>query len=195
MEKTKPWIVLGLLAIVLASPARALGEREIQWTDSTRLALAQCFVAEAGWGAATEYAAIAHVLKRRWLMLTERPEYESLTFEQHVRQYCAVHRVGNPTARQLWVRKLPWGDLKRNPGFEDGVSWENFAKLWTRVQDVVKVFEEGLLVDPLPRAWHWGGPMDTRFLRGKRTRALSGIVTSIETGKRIQLMNRFYTAL
>jgi hypothetical protein len=191
MEKTKTLIAVGLLSLVLASrPAQAETAGEIEWTDSTRLALAQCFVGEAGWGAITEYSAIAHILKRRWQSIQEQPKYADWTFERMVRQYCAVHRVGSPTPRQVWVRRLPWGPLEGDPGFEETVKWHYFATQWDKIRDAVTMFEAGELRDPMPRAAHWGGPMDHGRL--KNVKLLPGIVKSLEDGKKIQLQNYFY---
>lgn len=161
-----------------------------QWTENTKYALAQCLVGEAGWGRVTEYSAISHLLLRRW----ERRVQSSptLTFEQFIRQYCAVHRIPHPSPRQQWVRDLPRGELDRNPGFPATVTWTNYIAPWRSVRNFVDRFQTGTYADPTPTADHWGGAMDGVPLGG---RILSQLVPSTDPethGRLVQLVNRYY---
>ena len=125
-----------LMAAMLCAPsakAQTVSNMQEQWTDSARLALAQCLVGEADFGRVTEYSAISHLLVRRW----ERRR-SAVTLEGFIRQYCAVHRVSRPTPRQQWVRKLPMGTLEENPGFPPTVTWTNFVRPWDKVQEFVQ---------------------------------------------------------
>jgi len=213
MEKTKTLIALGLvLAGLVATPAHATEaepQPQIEWSDSTRLALAQCLVGEAGWGTITEYVVIAHVLRKRWEAVIKQPQYADWTFETMARKYCAVHRVSSPTPRQEWVRALPWGPLEGNPGFGGTVQWRYYARHWDRTREIVAKFENGEFEDPFPSATFWGGPMDHARLgdtdctrqpppqpqeQGKGCwQMLPGIVKSVEDGKKpVQLQNYYY---
>lgn len=184
--RTHILVSLILLGSLLGS-GRAEASEVPEWDDSTRLALAQCLVAEAGWRNRTEHSAISHVLLRRWRSIqSSRHNYR---FETMVRRYCAVHRVRRPTARQAWVRALPWGPLESDPGMPSVVDWRNYAASWDHVRETVLMFEAGTLRDPLPQAEHWGGSMDRTPSGGV---LLTRTVRSIEDGAELRLHNRFY---
>lgn len=179
--KTIKWLLL-VGGITAAGPAQA---QDVEWDDSTRLALAQCFVGEAGWTARTEHAAMAHVLFRNYQRFARRNA--NATFEGRIRQYCAVHRVRTPTDRQQWVRALPWGPLEQDPGLPSVTDWRNWTRAWDYVRETVALFEAGDLEDPLPTAEHWGSLLDGVPRGGiLLARTVNG-----EQG-RVQLRNYFY---
>lgn len=161
-----------------------------QWTATTRHALAQCLVGEADWGRVTEYSAISHLLLRRWERRIQASP--TLTFERFIRQYCAVHRVSRPSARQQWVRALPWGDLDRNPGFPATVTWTNFVVPWRNVREFVEKFQTGIYADPTPTADHWGGAMDGVPLGGCILNQRVPSTDPETRGRVVQLVNRYY---
>ena len=163
------------------------GRSEISWTDATRLALAQCLVAEARWRNRTEHSAIAHVLERRWRRVAERvPGY---TFEQMVRDYCHVHRATRERSSNGWVLSLPWGPMTEDPGIGDA-DWSRWTDDWEYVRETVGMFERGELRDPMPLAMHFGGHMDSA---GVGCVWLGPTTVSVETGARVLLHNRFYS--
>jgi len=147
-------LLLALIPTRVAAQTMDVQPTRIEWSDSTRLALAQCLLGEAGWRRRTEHSAISHVLLRRWHRLG------SGSFEGRVRRYCSVHRTTQPTDRHQWVRNMPWGPLLEDPGLPAGVNWRNYIDDWDYVRTTVELFEKSALVDPLPRARHWGGAMD-----------------------------------
>lgn len=126
-------------------------------TSDARLALARAMVAEAGWVAERDHAAIAHVLARRWRR--EHLRYPDLTFRRMVELYCAAWN-GKPTARQRWVRELA-PTLERPRTFPRGLSWERHRPAWEAALQRSDAFFAGELADPCDgRAVHWGGEMD-----------------------------------
>ena len=188
MQTLRAILVVGLLfwspSVFAQAPVPAR-----EWTDSTRLALAQCLVGERNWDARTEWAAIAHVLAKR-------ARRSGQHFERMVRRYCAAHGNPRPTARQLWVRALPWGELTDDPGFPPTVDFRNYVDDWRRVRAFVFEFEMGLIRDPLPAATFFGSRHDLRalpFETQSRIRVLSSVVIDPETGERVLLRNVFYT--
>lgn len=189
MNKMIKWLVL-IGGILTFSPDTVLAQEEpaIEWSDSTRLALGQCLVGEAGWRNRTEHAIMAHLLERRWRNVRRsRPSY---TFEQMVRRYCAVHRVREPSERQRWVRALPWGELTEDPGMGDSTNWRNYIPAWDFVRETVALFEADTLPDPMPAAEHWGGHMDGVPVGGV---LLARVVSSVmDASERVSLHNYFY---
>jgi hypothetical protein len=185
--RTYTILILTTLGLLLGPQEASASETTPVWDDSTRLALAQCLVAEAGWRNRTEHSAISHVLLRRWQSIREtRGAYR---FETTIRRYCSVHRVRRPSSRQAWVRALPWGPLVSDPGMPSVVDWRNYAPAWDHVRETVALFEAGRLTDPLPQAEHWGGSMDRTPAGGV---LLTRTVRSIEDGAQLRLHNRFY---
>jgi len=184
MMKVIKWLVLIGGILTLSSTARA---QEIEWDDSTRLALGQCMVGEAGWRNRTEHAAMAHTLRRNWQrFVATHPEAR---FEERVRQYCAMHRVTRPSPRQLWVRNLPWAVLEADPGMNpEQTDWRNWVDDWDYVRETVMMFEAGILPDPLPEAQHWGCSADGVPTGG----VLLARTVRSESGVSIRLNNYFY---
>lgn len=170
--------------ITASSHAMAQPVPQEQWSDSTRLALAVCLVAEVGWNMQTEHAAISHVLAKRWRIA--KASNPDATFEGMVRRYCSVHRVGDP--QRLWLRQLKWEPLSEDPGFGDGVNWENYIRNWDRVRGTVDLFEKAALPDPLPQALHWGGVMDG----SPRNSVLLARAAQLPGKEKVGLRNLFY---
>lgn len=189
MRKVIKWLVLvgSILAFSPIAGAQDTTEPSIEWNDSTRLALGQCLVGEAGWRNRTEHSVLAHVLERRWRMV--RARRATYTFEQMVRSYCSVHRVSTPSPRQTWVRALPWGTLTSDPGFPATVDWNNYVGSWDFVRETVALFEAGTLTDPLPDAIHWGSGPDGVPIGGI---LLARTVSSVEDGEPVTFHNHFY---
>lgn len=185
--RTRALLVVGLLLWAPTGFAQPVPANE--WNDSTRLALAQCIVGERNWDGGAEWAAISHVLAKR-ARRGQQP------FERMVRRYCAVHGNPRPTARQLWVRSLPWGELRSNPGFPPNIDFRNYVDSWRRVRAFVFEFELGMIQDPMPQALFFGSRQDLRALpaeRRARIRVLSSTVTDPRTGTLIRFRNVFYT--
>lgn len=178
---------------ILASSRTAMAQDDpptVEWTDSSRLALGQCFVAEARWRNRTEHAAMAHVLVRRWRHYLAAHRGSDYTFEQMVRQYCAVHRAPEPTPHQLWVRALPWGTMVVNPGMDpEQTDWRNWVDDWDYVRETVALFEAGALRDPLPGAMHWGSTDDGNPHHGI---PMPRVIASIVDDTAVALHNHFY---
>lgn len=190
MKMIIKWLVF--MGGVLACSGMASAQ-EVQWSDSARLALGQCLVAEAGWRKRTEHAAIAHVLMRNWHRFVRARPGTRATFESRVRAYCAVHRVRTPSPRQRWVRNLEWGAMDSDPGMGDQVNWRNYAGAWDYVRETVSMFEAGELEDPLPDAIHWGGVMDGVPTGGVLlARVVGRAKHDTEDEEEITLRNRFY---
>ena len=191
---------------------------EEEWSDETKLELAQCWVGETDWGRATEKAIIAHILAKRWRRATGQPlvdpvvigegaprPHPRVSFAYMLHRYCAVLHVRHPTDRQQWVRNLPWGELEQDPGFPSTVNWKNYVVPWRHVRELVDRFAAGDIPDPMPRAMHWGSPQDsicTRrdaegvcvFFRARIRGAvmLPRTIASIEDGEPVQLTNVIY---
>jgi hypothetical protein len=191
MKKMIKWLVLMGGVLALSPDVQAQDEPaevQITWDDSTRLALAQCLVGEAGWRNRTEHAIIAHLLERRWRQVMGR--HPTWTYERMIRRYCSVHRVREPSARHRWVRALPWGEMTVDPGLGTATDWRNYIAAWDFVRETVAMFEAGTLPDPMPDAEHWGGHMDSVPLGGV---LLARVIRSIEDrSTRVSLNNYFY---
>lgn len=169
-------LVLGFL--LLSATAQA---QDTDWTVDTKLALAQCLVAEAGWDAPVEWSVIAHVLVSRhksvgWSLL------------DMTRQYCAMHRAGSPSARQRYIRSLPWGELTHAP---PGASRARLAGLWKSVIGFVERFSTTGVPNPLPGAQHWGSRED----HGRLTSAVLMPRHVVVGGKTVGLRNYFYRVI
>ena len=181
------------------------GEVVIVWEDSTRLALGQCFVAEAGWRNHTEHAAMAFVLRRRWLAYNAAHPDAPITFEQEIRQYCHVHRVARERSSNGWALGLTWGPLETDPRLptdprpmctEDGC-WRRYTSRWDVVRESVLAFERGELRDPMPLAILWGSAMDS----GGNAPSLAWLGPTVRSASAVddegnplpvRLANRFY---
>jgi hypothetical protein len=137
-------------ASVAVARARRISESDKRW-------LARAMVAEADWDAPGDHSAIAHVLWRRWL----RHRENFPTFESMIRRYCrALRRARSPFSRQRWVQTLPFNGDEEPRFWPEEASWSNHVERWREVRDRVERFARGTLLDPCPRAIHWGGTMD-----------------------------------
>lgn len=147
--------ILLISTLLVASSAQAYAPH---WTNGTRRAMAQCLLAETDWGRTTEQAAVAHVLMKRWMIVAALFD---TTLERVIRKYCSIHHhIRNSTTRQRLVRRLPWGPLRRDPGFPPGVDWKLYVQAWDEIRELVKRVEHKVLPDPIPEAWHFGSVED-----------------------------------
>lgn len=153
--------------------------------EDAALALAQCLVGEVDWGRPTEYAILSHILLYRSRQTGGRMDFEEMT-----RRYCSVHHIAHPTARQQWVRSLPWGELTSDPGFPATVNWRNYVVPWRHVREFTVSFLRGEIPNPMPTARHWGSAADGKHIRGAVM--LPRVVASIEDGQPVQLANVMY---
>lgn len=194
MEMRKLILLIMIVGGVLARNAPAMAQAELQpeWNDDTRLSLGQCMVAERRWDREdrTEHAAIAHVLLRRWRRYREMHPGSTYSFDQMIRQYCAVHRASDPSPHQRWVRNLPWGPMETDPGMDpEETDWHNYTDDWDRTRETVTLFEQGELRDPLPHAMQWGSTSDGNPHGGS---PLPRVVMSVGGRRAVALLNWFY---
>jgi len=157
---------------LVGEPASDTGRRVLpreQWTPRAHLWLARAFVAEAGWTAERDHAAIAWTLQRRWKRAVKR--WPTIRFVDVVRAYCAglgdwSSRV---TRRQRWVRGLSWGG-DRPPGWPRKASWAEHVGHWRAALDRAAEWQLGRVADPCrgKLALHWGGDMDAPARRMRR---------------------------
>jgi len=191
-------LILGFLIVgsVLAcsglveAQAQASTEPSISWNDSTRLALGQCYVAENRWRNRTEHAAMAYVLLRRWRRYLRMHPGSTYSFEDQIRDYCAVHRTSSPSPHQTWVRALPWGTMETNPGMDpEQTDWRNWVDDWDYARETVTLFETGALRDPLPGAMNWGSTDDGNPHRGI---PMPRVIASVVDDGFVLLNNHFY---
>jgi len=170
---------------IVVEPERPAPVPAEEWSEQTKLDLAQCLVGETDWGRSTEKAILSHILAKRW-----RLTGGSMTFRRMVHRYCAVLKVRDPSYRQRYVRALPWGELTQDPGFEPDVDWRNYVTPWRHVREFVEKFARGEVPDPMPEAIHWGSVEDGAHIVGAVM--LPRTVASIEDGEPVQLVNCIY---
>lgn len=201
MAKLRLSAVLGLclllLPILLPHDVRAehAAVGHASWGQYTRLMLAQCLVAETGWDSWAEKAAVLHVLVKRHALAERYGIRRPLSTT--VRAYCAVHRTKPLSPRQRWIKRLPWGPLKRDPGILDhAVPWQRRAVAWDEIREFVDLMALGEVPDPLPSAIHFGNEQDhrTRVLRGMlgKVRQLKGPIPDPWTAEKVELVNYYY---
>lgn len=163
----------------------------IAWDDTTRLAVAQCLVAEARWRNRTEHAIMLHVLERRWRRYNRFHPHAPITFERQVRQYCHLHRSPEDSTSR-WALDLPWGPLTED--VDPNVTAARWADDWDYTRETVTLFEHGALADPMPLAILWGGGMDsvgaTVVYLGPHTRSI--VPNTDGSFSEVLLHNRFY---
>jgi hypothetical protein len=164
-----------------------------QWNDQTRLSLAQCLVAETGWGNFAEKAAVAHVLIKRW---EDRRRVEKhVTLNTVIRRYCSVFKAKTP---KPWVRRLPSGELRHDPGMKP-YTWTEYIEPWRQVRHFVGMLEAGWVLDPTYEACHFGSVDDhhkrVRTGKLKRVRLLPHQVRDPNTGDEVRLNNYFYACV
>lgn len=121
-----------------------------QADDETTLALATAYVAEAGWDAATDHAAISHVLKRK-------ADRHGVPLLDVLMRYIASRRVHD--ARRPWLYQLRL-DATKPRDWPRNLSWSAHADRWLACVERARAFLAGTLPDPCG-AEHWGGVMDT----------------------------------
>lgn len=148
-------LVLGRVAcgeaVAPVEPERLVPAEE--WTPETRLWLARSLVGEAGWRAADEHAAIAHVYVVRWRMSKRR------SLVQLVRAYsAAVH--GRRNLKHPWIYGLNV-DGAEPAGWPVGKArWTRYRDAWLDVLEWSDRWAAGAVANPCPRANHFGGHVD-----------------------------------
>lgn len=127
--------------------------------DSPARTLATAAVAEAGWTASRDHAAMWHVFARR-------SARSGSPIDVTARAYCAAWRAYTP--RTIWVRGLEKGGSAAPGGWPEAVRWEPHRKAFAAVEDAAEAFLRGELADPCGSCApdHFGGPMD--HARAKR---------------------------
>lgn len=113
--------------------------------EETALVLAIAMVAEAGWDAPIDHAAIAHTLQRK-------ADRHGLTLEDVLVRYVAIYRIRSPRAQ--WVRDLRL-DATKPDGWPSHLSWSAHVDRWLVVVERARAFLRGELPDPC-HAEHWG---------------------------------------
>jgi hypothetical protein len=135
---------LGL--VLYACDARAQPNAD----DETTLALAMAFVAEAGWDAATDHAAIAHVLARK-------AERHRMPLLDVLVRYVASQHVTD--TRRPWLYELRL-DATKPAHWPHSLAWSAHVGRWLACVERAREFLRGDLADPC-HAEHFGGVMDT----------------------------------
>lgn len=150
-------------APVVCSRVAPSGGDSVQLDDATVLALAVTYVAEAGWDAATDHAAISHVLKRK----ADRHHVPLLDV---LVRYIASRRVTD--TRRPWLYQLRL-DATKPRDWPRNLSWAAHVDRWLACVERARAFLRGDLRDPCG-AEHFGGVMDVP--RGRmRIAACSGL--------------------
>jgi len=127
--------------------------------DATALVLGIAFVAEAGWDAADDHAAIAHVLQRG-------ADRAGVSLRDYAVRYVSLLRVRDgqhvvQTRRAEWVRDLRL-DARQPRGWPSHLSWSAHVPRWLAAIERARAFLRGELPDPCAgqAVRHWGGAMD-----------------------------------
>jgi hypothetical protein len=131
-----------------------------QWTPAARYNLARCLVGESGWDR-PDHAAIPWALFSRWE--ERRAAGETISFEAHIWDYCAMFELREPSPRQRWVLALPDGEITEEnepPDWPSNLVWMNYASLWRNVFSRVDAWAAGHVSNPCPGVVHWGGTID-----------------------------------
>lgn len=113
-------------------------------TSAPFLSAARVCYAEAEFRQA-DCIAILHVARKR-------AERTGRSWQAELWRYSSLRRSHGPRAR--WVRHLPDGDVRGK-----GAAWNT---RWRDLRGLIARFDAGLLEDPCPNAFGWGGPMDSR---------------------------------
>lgn len=122
-----------------------------QAPESAVLTLAQAMVLEADWLAATDHAAIAHVLMRE-------ADRKGAPLIVHIKRYVAGFKLSLP--RSLVIRGLSM-DGCRPAGWPPHLSWQRHRAWWLATVARAQKALDGDLQDPCKsEAHHWGGDMD-----------------------------------
>lgn len=129
--------------VLYACDARA------QADDETTLALAVTYVAEAGWDAANDHAAISHVLKRK-------ADRHGLPLLDVLVRYIASRRIQD--VRRPWLYQLRL-DATKPRDWPRNLSWAAHIDRWLACVERARSFLAGTLPDPCG-AEHFGGVMD-----------------------------------
>lgn len=136
--------------------SRAAEDRDVD--DATVLVLAQAMVAEAGFDARDDHAAIAHILARNADRL-------GVPLIDYAVRYVSLLRVNDDgrhivqSERAAWVRDLSL-DARKPQGWPSNLAWSAHVDRWLRVVDVARSFvaDPSSVADPCARERprHWG---------------------------------------
>lgn len=143
-------------------------------TGKLVLLLAIACVAEGGWQDEAEWAAVAHVFKKR-------AEFYGLDIETMITRYAQVHHADNRSPRAVMLRSLRL-DARQPEYWSLSLRWSNYKPKWQRALEFSERFLRGEVDDPCPLAFHFGGPGDS--VEG---RALARVAC------RVPLRNFYYT--
>lgn len=151
-----------------------------QWDEATRVALAQCLVAETGWGSETEKIAVAYVLAKRWRRISQ---ISNRSFKDVIKAYCVVFKRH---AKRPWIRDLTWDDAR--PPYQTG---------WKATRRLVLDFESGFYKDPCVPAMHWGAPSNHWRIQKGVLRNVVRVCRFVKITKdykevTVELRNHFY---
>lgn len=124
----------GAARTALAAAAIALAPAVARADDATVVLLAQVSVAESGWNAPRDRAAIWHLLARR-------AERLGWSLPAMVRAY------SSPLRRGHWALGLG-AHGRRPPGFPARLSWAAHRRAWEAVLEDARAFVAGELADP-----------------------------------------------
>jgi len=127
--------------------------------DSTALVLAIAFVAEAGWDAEQDHAAIGHVLRKR-------AERRGIALRQQAVEYVSAFKVASPRSRWLLALNL---DARKPDGWPSSLSWAAHVPRWLRVVERARAFLRGEIADPCSAGVvHWGARTGVDMTRARR---------------------------
>jgi len=144
-----------------------------QWTDEAKLWLARSCAGEAGFGALEECSGIA------WVYAT-RATATGVKFVDIVREYSAAVKKDNRPGRQ-WILGLRL-DGRYPKDWPKRLSWKKHRVWWERMLEMLDLWAEGKIVNPVESANHFGGSMDVPWKSWKRITPVS----------QIPFRNRFY---
>ena len=145
-----------LAAIAFAATLISVRIVNAQESDEAALVLAQAFVAEAGFDAPQDHAAIAHVLGRN-------AERIGIPLTDYAIRYVSLLRVNADgrhvvqSERAFWVRGLAL-DAHRPDGWPANLSWAAHVDRWLATVERARAYLRGELADPCAREapQHWG---------------------------------------
>lgn len=121
-------------------------------TSKLVLLLAISFIGEAGWHSESDWAAIAHVYKKR-------SEFYGVPMEHMVKRYSRVLHEDNEVPRAVMLRSLRL-DGKQPEFWSLSLRWSNYKPRWEAALAFAQRFLDGDVPDPCPTAFHFGGPRD-----------------------------------
>lgn len=149
---------MALFAIFYVLDCASIRPIQAQSDESTVLMLAQSFIAEAGWLAEIDHAAIGHVLKYH-------RERRGVSYERQISDYVSVFRTMKDgsylvnTDRAKWVRELNF-EGTQPMHWPSKVVWSEHRDWWFATINRARAFLVGKLRNPCPGAKDWGSADD-----------------------------------